>query len=179
MAIVLERLVPYWSEEITGIFDSYRVRKEESERKNDGTTATPYKERVVLGADGEGQLVLCDMKGLKNVTKEGDEFAAYLADDQRSILHRGFELATDRAAPTPDVVFLVFDGENLSSMTDRKAALLLKPLRGVHGQGAHGAQEAAPAVPDRGDQDGQGPGSGHQCHETKGRTAHLRGLARR
>jgi hypothetical protein len=32
---VLERLVPYWSEEITGMFDSYRVRKEESERKND------------------------------------------------------------------------------------------------------------------------------------------------
>jgi hypothetical protein len=127
LAIVLERLVPYWSEEITGMFDSYRVRKEESERKNDGTTATPYKERVVFGADGEGQLVLCDMKGLKNVTKEGDEFAAYLADDQRSILHRGFELATGRAAPTPDVVFLVFDGENLSNMTDRNAALLLKP----------------------------------------------------
>ncbi len=45
----------------------------------------------MFGADGEGQLVLCDMKGLNNVTNEGDEFAAYLADEQRNILHRGFE----------------------------------------------------------------------------------------
>jgi hypothetical protein len=77
---------------------------------------TPYK--VVFGADGDGQLVLCDMKGLKNKTEEGDEFAAYLADDQRNILHRG-EQASGRAAPTPDVVSLVFDGEKLSSMTDQ------------------------------------------------------------
>ncbi len=116
------------------MLDSYNVRKEESEHKNDGTTATPYKERVVLGADGEGQLVLCDMKGLRNVTKEGDEFAAYLADDQRSILHRGFELATGRAAPTPDVVFLVFDGEKLSSMTDKGAVDLLEPYAGFMGK---------------------------------------------
>jgi hypothetical protein len=44
LAIALERLVPYWSSEITGIFDNYRVRTEEIKRKNDGTTATPYKE---------------------------------------------------------------------------------------------------------------------------------------
>ena len=73
------------------MFDNYRVRNEEGKRKNDGTTATPYKERVVIRADGDGQLVLCEMKGLKGVTEEGDEFAAYLADDQRNILHRGFE----------------------------------------------------------------------------------------
>ncbi len=78
--------------------------------RSDGTTATPFKERVVFCGDGEG---------LNNVTKERDEFAAYLADDQRNILHRGFEQATSRAAPTPDdVVFLVFDGEKLSSMAD-------------------------------------------------------------
>ena len=73
LAIALERLVPYLSEEIAGMFDSYRVRKEENELRfrNDGTTATPYKERVVFGADGEGQLVLCDMKGLRNVMEEG------------------------------------------------------------------------------------------------------------
>ena len=133
----------------------------------------------MFGADGEGQLVLCDMKGLRNVTKEGDEFAAYLADDQRSILHRGFELATGRAAPTPDVVFLVFDGENLSNMTDRNAALLLKPYAEFMGKVRTALKKPAPAVPDRGDQDGQGPGSGHQGHEAGRRAAHLRGLARR
>ena len=93
----------------------------------------------MFGADGEGQIVLCDMKGLKNVTKEGDEFAAYLADDQRSILHRGFELATGRAAPTPDVEFLVFDGDKLSSMTDRNAALLLEPYAAFMGKVANDA----------------------------------------
>ena len=89
------------------------------------------------------------------------------------------ELATGRAAPTPDVVFLVFDGENLSNMTDRNAALLLKPYAEFMGKVRTALKKPAPAVPDRGDQDGQGPGSGHQSHETKGRTAHLRGLARR
>jgi GTP-binding protein EngB required for normal cell division len=88
----------------------------------------------MFGADGENQLVLCDMKGLKNVTKEGDEFAAYLANDQRSILHGGFELATGRAAPAPDVVFLVFDGEKLSSMTDEEAEKLLEPYAGFMGK---------------------------------------------
>jgi hypothetical protein len=119
----------------------------------------------VFGADGEGQLVLCDMKGLRDVTEEGEEFAAYLAGRRpRSLLHWGFEMATGRAsAPTPDVVFLVLDGEKLSSMTDENAARLLEPY-GVHGQGA---LKKPPAIPDRGDhyQDGQGPGSGHQGHE--------------
>jgi hypothetical protein len=116
------------------MFDNYRVRNEEGKRKNDGTTATPYKERVVIRADGDGQLVLCEMKGLKDVTEEGDEFAAYLADDQRNILHRGFEQATGRAAPTPDVVFLVFDGEKLSSMTDKNAGKLLEPYAAFMGK---------------------------------------------
>ncbi len=53
------------------MFASYKVRIDQAGRKNDGTTKTPYKERVVLGADGENQLVLCDMKGLKNVTRGG------------------------------------------------------------------------------------------------------------
>ncbi len=43
-AIALERLVPYWSKEIRGMFDNYKVRTEEIKRKNDGTTATPDKE---------------------------------------------------------------------------------------------------------------------------------------
>ena len=75
-----------------------------------------------------------DGEGLNNETKEGDEFAAFLADDQRNILHRGFEQATSRAAPTPDVVFLVFGGEKLSSMADKGAVGLLKPYAGLMGK---------------------------------------------
>ena len=88
----------------------------------------------MVGADGEGQLVLCDMKGLKNVTQKGGEFAAYLANDQRGILHRGFELATGRAAPTPDVVFLVLDGENLSSMPTGMQHSCSSPYAGFMGK---------------------------------------------
>jgi hypothetical protein len=88
----------------------------------------------VLGADGEGQLVLCDVKGLKNVTDEGDKLASSLAEDQCNILHRGLEQATGRAAPTPDIVLLDFDSDELSSMTDETAARLLEPYAGFMGK---------------------------------------------
>ncbi len=45
-----------------------------------------------------------------------------------------YAAATGRAAPTPDVVFLVFDGQELSSMTDKGAVDLLKPYAAFMGK---------------------------------------------
>jgi GTPase SAR1 family protein len=127
LAITLKRRVPCLSEEINVMYDTYRVRREGVERQNDGTSKTPYVERVVFGDDGECQLVLCDMPGMKDAGRDADEFAGHLADDQRNTLQKKADEVTGRGAPTPDVVFLVFDGDELSSMTDEKAERLLEP----------------------------------------------------
>ena len=90
-------------------------------------------------------------------------------------------MATGRAAPTPDVVvLLVFDGDKLSSMTDKEAEQLLEPYAGFMGKVRAALNKPRlPFLIVVGDQDGQGARSGQQGRETRRRTAHLRGLARR
>lgn len=114
LEIAANRLVPCLDEQVDKMFRSYTIRQEGVQKlKNDGTKRRPYEERTVLGdADGH-ELVICDTRGIRDLAEESEEFAGYLADDQRWELQKKADEWTGRSTPTPDVVFLVFDGQQL------------------------------------------------------------------
>jgi hypothetical protein len=145
LEIALNRIVPCWSEGVKKMSKTYAVRGDESYDQHDGTLMKPYEERAVLGDEDGRQLVLCDMPGIRDAVGEADEFAGHLADERRTkdrslVADWGFTLQnkadayTGRGAQTPDVVLLVFEGEKLSNMPDKEAALLLKPYAAFMGK---------------------------------------------
>lgn len=127
LEIAGSKVVPCLSQGIRDMFDTYLVREEGEELDNDGTALTPYEERVVLAGSEDHELVLCDTPGMRDVGIESDKFAGYLAADQRGELQKKADEWTGRAIPTPDVVFLVFDGYDLSTKDDRGALDILEP----------------------------------------------------
>ena len=79
-------------------------------------------------ADGH-ELVICDTRGIRDLSKESEKFAGYLADDQRWELQKKADEWTGRSTPTPDVVFLVFDGQQLSEEPERDVVDNLKVFK--------------------------------------------------
>jgi hypothetical protein len=127
LEIAGSKVVPCLNQGIRDMFDTYLVREESAKHQNDGTALTPYEERVVLAGSEDHELVLCDTPGMRDVGIESDKFAGYLDADQRGELQKKADEWTGRAIPTPDVVFLVFDGYDLSTKDDRGALDILEP----------------------------------------------------
>ncbi len=130
LEIAANRIIPCLNEPVKDMFDSYIIRREGVQRKkNDGTRRRPYEERAVLNDDEGRQLVICDTRGIQDIAEESGEFANYLADDKRGELQKKADEWTGRLTPTPDVVFMVFDAQELIGEREREILVSLEPYK--------------------------------------------------
>ena len=133
LEIAANRIIPCLNEPVKDIFDSYTIRREGVQRDlKDGTISTkkdPYEERTVLSDDEGRQLLIYDTQGIRDLGTEAERFADYLADDKRDDLQKKADEWTGRLTPTPDMVFIVFDAQELGEGEEGK---IVKSLKDYH-----------------------------------------------